>query len=738
MSFKSYSVPPYATGLEKDMESYLIPDDAFPVLEDAYVFRKRVHRRLGNRFLGRLVDNRTDLAAKVIAVGVVTYSGTIGVIPIVPFSVYIIVESAGVPIYTYTDNGSGILSAGAGTSGTIDYITGAYTINWTVPAAGIYDVRAYWSVYTNQPVMDLSVRELITINREELIAFSPDKANRLNQNTGYFQDISYAVAPAIDTPVTWTGTDADFFWTTNYYNLFWATNNVYADRIRYYDGTIWVPGGSGGWTIFSPTINAAGTAFLRTCLILVPYKGRLIALNTIEDTPGPVTTNHFNRARWCQVGSPIAANAWHSDTPGLGGFIDAPTQEQIVSCEFFKDQLIVYFERSTWQLTYTSDRTQPFIWQQINNQFGCEATFSTVPFDKGIFAVGDKAITVSDSVNVERIDLKIPDEIFDFHNQSQGPERVHGIRDYYYQFVYWCFPSSDQDKKFPNRVLLMNYLEGAYSFYKDSYTCFGYYQRIRDLRWMDATWEWRADDDAWNSAREQADFPAIVAGNQQGFVVVVDDQAVFNGTTLYITNITQAVNAVVTSPNHNLEDGMFVKFTEVLGMTEINNLLGKVVATTTNTFTVDIDTTTFTPYSMLGLLIIYNNMDIRTKKYNPFYVESKQLRLNYLDIFIHANSAPAEISVDMYVDDNNDTPLETRILETHPLTGPTIPSDKIWKRLYVDLQGQFLQFRFYLSDNQIRDPDTFLESDKNDEFVLHAMTLWIMPIGRLFSYDMRL
>ena len=51
-----------------------------------------------------------------------------------------------------------------------------------------------------------------------------------------------------------------------------------------------------------------------------------------------------------------------------GGYIDASTEEQIVSAEFIKDRLIVYFERSTWELAYTGNEVLPFVWQKINTE----------------------------------------------------------------------------------------------------------------------------------------------------------------------------------------------------------------------------------------------------------------------------------------------------------------------------------------------------------------------------------
>lgn len=73
--------------------------------------------------------------------------------------------------------------------------------------------------------------------------------------------------------------------------------------------------------------------------------------------------------------------------------------------------------------------------------------------------------------------------------------------------------------------------------------------------------------------------------------------------TRYVVNITQAVNAVVTtSVDHDYLAGQKIRFhvdtvANVNGMVEINNLIGTITAVTANTFTVDIDTTAFTAFT---------------------------------------------------------------------------------------------------------------------------------------------
>src|SRR5690606_15469211 len=142
---------------------------------------------------------------------------------------------------------------------------------------------------------------------------------------------------------------------------------------------------------------------------------RLLLFNTVEAAwdPGTSTyiyTNYTNRCRFSKNGNPLDADAWY-DLPGFsGGFItNAGTKEAIISVQFIKDRLIVFFERSTWELVYTFSETDPFIWQKINTELGVESTFSGVPFDKVVLGIGNVGIHACNGSNVERVDQKIPD-----------------------------------------------------------------------------------------------------------------------------------------------------------------------------------------------------------------------------------------------------------------------------------------------------------------------------------------
>lgn len=578
-------------GLERDREPWLLPDEAFPNLEDCYLFRGRITRRLGYYNLGRL---GTKIGA---AVGAAFAGSVIPPFsnPITPGTVEI---EVGATVF-YDDLVTGTLIGVPSGTGTINYATGAITLTFGAPIL-LTDVF----VRNRLPVMGLRTRELTTINEEQLIGFDTIKANRFSNALNRFVDISFH--KTTNNAFSWTGSNSDFFWTNNYAGAFWATNNVagfqstvdsttlgQGDGIRWYDGS--------GWINFLPQVDNSGN-FLMGALLIFNYRNRLVMLNTVEGTAIGASNRFPQRARWSQNGTPyyvipvpssytggVHLDAWNSDEVGRGGFVDAPTSEQIISAQFIHDTLIVFFERSTWELRYVGDPALPFVWYRVNVELGAESTFASVAFDKGLLGVGNYGIITANNSEVQRIDQKIPDEVFEIHNGNEGVKRVYGIRDFTKQLVYWTFPNADTNPTFPNRILVYDYLLGTYAFFNDSLTCFGTLQPFADRTWAELQVPWKQVETAWNSGQFQSNYPLIVAGNQQGFVFQdINRGRVINDPSLFITSITAANPAVITSANHNLSVGTIIKITDIEGMTLAIAALGvgtALAGSTSYTFT---------------------------------------------------------------------------------------------------------------------------------------------------------
>jgi hypothetical protein len=644
---------------KKNKKPFLFVDDAFQELQNAYVWREEVKKREGIQFIGRF--RRLFSSASIGNSFASPWSFNIystytpAIVPeataeIEPGSLVITIQAA--PDIVFTDQGNGILTSPTiGNSGSINYLTGDVVLTHTA-GAGVASTASF-AYYPSLPAMGIWIREIAGVNDEETVWFDTKYAYKVIG--GDFQEF-------LASSVTWNGLDSNFFWATNYQGsdssrrLFFVTSfvNSAGSPMRYTDGTT--------WTTFAPLVSATDT--LWTARILIPYYGRLLALNTFEGTTADQTTarNFFARCRFSQIGDPTAVDAWRSDIFGKGGFIDAPTNEEIVSATFYKNTLIVQFERSTWRLQYVGEYGIPFLWERISSDFGSESTFSPVLFDNGVLAIGDKAIVASSGSDVKRIDLDIPDTVYDFLNASEGTKRVQGVRDFKKEVVYWCYPefsSLYNGQYFPNKTLLYNYRNNTYAFFRNNVTCFGNFQYQENITWdrLDVFW----DDPlvGWDDVG-QSKLPLIVSGNQQGFahfygypdVEALADSSIdaLDQESLSVTAVTvnAGVDVTLTIKNHNLQSDEIIYLTGLnyvvtdspptVGSTTLNDQIYMVQYVDIDTvrlfawdqankeFYSNFSVTNVGTYFGGGVVALFPRPYIETKDFNP----AKQIGQNFL------------------------------------------------------------------------------------------------------------
>jgi len=719
MPLKSYLIGPIQEGQQNNIEPFYLPENAYFQLEDVYVWRGRLRKRFGYSLIGS-----NDLNSRLrIDLGNTDGSGNISTT--VPGTVFKIGQIFSIGSQVFTVNALGtpapLLDTGAATVATYNTTTGALVINGAAATTPCF-------FYPAEPVMGLRTREGALINQEQLIAFDTQFA--YERAAGAWRRLGSAI---------WTGTDFNFFWSTNYRGtnpyetFFYVVNNTIADNIKY------IPEGSSTWTNLRPQLNSGGTnRFLETARIILPFKDRLLVFNTVEDENG-TDRSYPNRCRFSQNGDPTnATTSWIDDTIGRGGFIDAPTKEQIITAEYIKDRLIVYFERATWEIIYTGDTSLPFRWQQINTELGCESTFSVIPFDKQVLGVGNVGVHSCNGVNVNRIDQKIPDEVFRIHNGNSGPERVYGIRDYYNELVYWTFPDHTNNPTFPTRILLYNYRNQTWSFLNDSFTCFGYFQRTSDLTWAtvgDVYPTWSSWNDPWQSGAIQSSFPDVIAGNQEGFVVILDNGKSSNSQSLYITDMNSGTNEL-TIIDHNLQLNEYVLVEEAQGITSLNGTIFQVQQIIDEN-TIILDTTFSGTYTGGGKITRVSNFKALTKQFNPGTPVGKQFSIPYIDFLLNRTSE-GELSVEYLLNTSSGDSIHeqsepgvllgTNTLFTKEEEDTTFQQNQqqIWHRYYVYVEAQFLQLLFFMDDEQMRNQDI-----SQSDFELHAILFYVEPQGRI-------
>ncbi len=758
------------SGLIEERENFLLPDDGYPTLQNAYVWRERIKRKKGFQLLGRLQRN----------IGATNGSGNLTV-TISPQPIQIGIASFTVGTNLFNDPGGAspvtLLTSGPGTA-ILDRATGILAISGS-------NMNTPVQYYPGLPVMGIRIQELQNSANDQTIFFDQDYAYIFDPILGIFKEWIPGT--------TWNAaalgvSSIDFFFSTNYWTsdainfgttgrkLFWVTNNsghsgANADPPRITDGTTWKDFTSGSWS----QIDATTTLF--NWLAMLPFRGRMVTFNTWEGltAPGPASAqNYFNRIRWSTIGNPFipfsagppAKGSWRDDIRGQGGFLDIPTSEDIVAVGFVRDNLVIYCERSTWQLRYTARSIAPFQIERVNSELGVESTFSAVQFDTSLIGIGDKGIVECDSYKSQRIDIKIPDIVFQFNSMNNGVARVQGIRDFETRIAYWTIPLQgfygnigNTNWIFPTARLVYNYENDSWAIFNDSLTTLGTYQQQRSLNWLQIPQSWIELEQTWLD-QQPAD-PIIVAGNQQGFIEQLD-LLTTNDVSLFISNIDTSVNPnIITSPNHNMQTGFVIGISGIPSTTpgsDFNDGVFGIEVTGQNTFTLNtfntssnqfdipVNSMIIGPYVGGGLINIRENFYITSKKFN-FLDEGQNIQLGYIDVLMVA-IANGEISLNMFLNYDDQTPSNTlyrnQIFGVYPQVPdtffnsiiPTSPSNfavapqgtKFWQRVFCPTRANFITLQYTFSNAQMASQKQQLEVQ------IDAQILWIRKAGRITQF----
>lgn len=710
-------------GLQTNLRPFMIPDEAFAQINNAYVFRGRVRKRFGSYLLNGSVDPLVAALYSRLRVQVGTTDGSGDLSGTVPGAIFGVGQQFSIGDEIFTVNALGtpavMLTTGASTVHTYNTTTGDFVFNGAAASTDVY-------FYTGEPVMGIVSYETSSTNDEPTYAFDTQFAYQYTATSGgEWSRLGSAV---------WTGNDSQFFWGANYrgsqnYNYYlYVTNFNDADDMQYWD--------SAAWNTFTPVINGGGD-FIQTARLIMPFKDRLLLLNTVENISAS-NRSFANRCRFSWNGSPVDAAAWREDIPGSGGYIDAPTKESIITAEFLQDRLVVFFERSTWSLVYTGNQILPFVWEKLNTELGAESTFSVIPFDKVLLGVGNVGIHACNGYNVERIDQKIPQTVFEIDNDHEGVLRVNGIRDYFVEMVYWTFPASINSfsTTYPNRVLTFNYATGTWAFNDDTITCFGYFQNLSGTTWESTNATWEESVETWQEAVLQSKFRQILAGNQQGFTFVVDTDTARNAPALSIYDMTPLGGyTTVYVVNHNLADDDYVLFESIQGsgtLTSLNGTIQQVKVVDSDTLQILVANITGV-YRGGGTLARVSNIDIFTKQYNFYAEKGRDIYVSRVEFLVDATDS-GSITVDSYPSATEVSLIQngvvtgtitgTGVLDTFPY--PLIPleseQDRLWHPVYFQAEGECVQLRLYFSPDQMTDVNI-----SQSDFELHAMLFYCMP-----------
>lgn len=486
-------------------------------------------------------------------------------------------------------------------------------------------------------------------------------AATLNGQTGFVSNVS-GTSYTITFPYGNVGAGA---YTPGIIQYLTNSSSPTKDCIRWYDGdptggNITSFTGGLGWVNYMPPLSSAGFGIanlpeLTTPYYLVgarfiwPFKDRILFFGIVvqSSTTGPFYLQDvilysqngtpYYTASWdgtnsitssttvfepmlvpgqafptssLQTTQVAAPNAYFSDVTGYGGFFQAGLAQPITSVAPNQDVLIIGLSSKQAKLVYTGDAYVPFSLFIVNSELGTSSGFSTIIMDRGVLSLGDRGITITDQISSSRIDLEIPDQVFEITLTANGAQRITAQRDFINEWVYFTYPSNEFVSTFPNQTLLYNYRDNSWGIFNENYTAYGQFRRQSGTSWLSlGISSWFAWTTPWIAGESTAFQPDVAAGNQQGFILIRDTetseapslyvQNVYLSTT--ITGITNANPCVITA-NNNYALGQQIFIEGVGGMTQINGGVYTITMVSSTTITLGIDSTLYGTYTSGGTI----------------------------------------------------------------------------------------------------------------------------------------
>ena len=639
----------------------------------------------------------------------------------------------------------------------------------------------------------------------------------INFQTGYVVSVLSADTVSVEFPLATLG--GSYTSATGIAQYLTNTAVLGVDCIRYYTGSPTndtspiTYNKDAGWVNFMPPLSNAifGIAdlprrqyYLAGASIILSFKDRLIFIGPViqastgnpiylQDTViysqngTPYYTVSFNgvptpttvyQSYLIPINQTATANSWWEDQTGLGGYITAGFQSAINTASPNEDVIIMGFGNKQARFAYTGNDILPFQFFVINSELGSGSTHAAINLDRGILTMGRRGIIQTSQIESKRIDLDIPDQIFQVELLNQGSQRICAARDFRNEWIYFTYNANNvaQDGTppvYPTQTLQYNYREETWALFNESYTTYGSIRQTNGLTWAYVQYDfptWSVWDEPWDSSQTTALEPIVIGGNTQGFVLQ-RGIGTHEAPSLSIQSINFS-NSVVTSINHCLNANDYILITNCTGTVgeAINGKVFQVTDPTNNNFLL-------TPplaegsYTYLGLGNI-------TRMYIPFIASkafpvawsmSRKTRLGP-QMYLLTNSTTGQVTLYIYLSQNyatipgdnaynygavfpspnpsNDSLIYATVLYTSPestnigLTpantnlsmlsapgnapnvGGASPQQQIWHRINTSLIGDTVQIGITLSDLQMKDPNL---NNQFAEIELHGMSLDCSP-----------
>lgn len=728
----------FKNGLNTYLKPWIRPDEAFDPLINAYTNRGTLNKRNGSSLVGNLVDGNPVM-------GIMNY----------------INESTGIPQLVVASTTNVYLFQGGAFVPQIT-VGGPDSIFWKGTATGTISINTFWpnwlAANNNVHITDGTSTLIFNAAGNQSSGASGifSTGSTINFATGVVSivfsgstaGVSLRIFGSLVTPTStpgvgavFTGNITNFFNWTNWQptnpvtfvssvSYLYMTNNV--DPITIFDGS----------NLARPVLytDSTSTTYIKKALDVNIYQNRLLVIRpTLLNPVGPVTSVLNQTIFFSAQFSPFN---FITDVAGNGGEVTAPTGDIIQCEEFLRNTIVVFFSNSTWIFRFTGSFSDPFRWDKLNVSKRTNCPYASVAYDERCTSLGAFGNIACDGNSVQRYDIPIIDyyetEISTLYFNQTFSERYDNLQQTWMLYVSngTANPIVGSAAPGSDSALVYNFLENSWATYTFviPMTCLGTFITSTGERWQDLKIEWQNATVPWNSYGSEGLAPNLLGGDVNGNIYVMDDPLAVTDFSFRVVNealgtgdgTTTTFTGTLASPP--VESGSFTATDTVENFTDNGDgtLTGSLggfgtLNYVTGAFLLVFNTAPSNMQAITGTYIhgyvILPN--ITGTRWNPIMNVGQKNQFAYIDVYYAIDSEslsnPVQLTLSFYVD-NKGSGASAAAVRTITLDGP-VASDSAFKRVYVNLVGEFIQMN--------------IDPSENASFQILGFILWVNPAGRL-------
>lgn len=312
-------------------------------------------------------------------------------------------------------------------------------------------------------------------------------------------------------------------------------------------------------TTFAPQYGPATTDLINTCALIHHLEGRLILFApTFSGSLAGVYRNRIVASAQVSpdrqsvpftTSGPYSGMDFRIDIPGNAFYLDLDTDDSIISVQDTKGSLVIYCTRSIWKLRATPSATRPYVAERIHSIRGCSSKNASVKFEESVASLGREGLVATDGQNIQRLDSKIPQWIYDQLDTASYTQIIAG-RDERFRQIWFLYPDNDQ-----YIALICQEDSLTFSLYNVNISILGNFIDPRpEATWATPTFSDEIDDAnvtfadldlLWDSFETQTLTPVLLGGNNSGEIFIMNRGSSDNGNAISMSVTSKEINPYI-------------------------------------------------------------------------------------------------------------------------------------------------------------------------------------------------